>query len=86
MSIFHYPVFQPQLNNGAPIYDPGVPRGNSQLADGVHSIPWPWLTGYLKITPGWTGAYAGPPISPRNEDVVNGLNRYTGIIAGVYKG
>ncbi len=85
MGIFHYPVFQPQLNNGAPVFDPGVPRGNSRLSDGVHDIPWPWLTGYIKVTPSWGGGYAGPPVAPVNNAYVNMINRYTGIIDGVHK-
>ncbi len=86
MGIFHYPVFQPALNNGSPVFDPGVPRGHSRLSDGVHVIPWPWLTGYIKVTASWTGGSSGPPVAPITTASVNDINRYTGIIDGVYKG
>ena len=75
---------------GEPVLNPGEPRGDcaqvgSNLEQGVHSIPWPWMTGYITITPGFVGGRAYPPIESINNQYTLPENLYSGIINGIYK-
>ena len=88
--MFRYPNFSASLNVGAPIFDPGEPKGTrgetgTNLRQGVHPMPWPWLTGYITIATTWIGGYSPPPIQIVNNQYTLEENLYTGIIQGLRK-
>lgn len=88
--MFRYPNIPVPHELGAPIFVPGEPRGRrcqpgAELSQGVHPMPWPWLTGYITVTPGWIGGYSPPPVAPVNNRYVMPENLYTGIIEGIHK-